>query len=199
MPRLWSGYAEISSVSGQGIVFGWRLSHYHSVPSYPERFKKMKKISFDTKNGYLLLDGIMMAPLDESEFIKIAKENDIKIEDNKTNTYVHNLSTCGSLNEFEFGINFTFKNYCMKSVWLSWDGGNTKKYGYKTTEKQLISDKNSLTKLLAEVLGKDPDEIKKTFSASNFPWGNISASASIQSAMTSIGISWNCGIQTNKD
>lgn len=150
----------------------------------------MKKISFDTKNGYLLLDNIMIAPLNEYEFIKIAKENNIEIEKNRTNTYVHNLSTCGSLNEFEFGINFNFENYCMTSVWLSWDGGNTKKYGYSTTEKQLISDKNSLTRLLAKVLEKDPDETKKTFSAFNFPWGNISASASIQSAMTSIGMSW---------
>lgn len=151
----------------------------------------MKKVSFDTRNGYLLLDGIMMAPLNESDFIKIAKENDIEIEDNKTNTYVHNLSTCGSLNEFEFGINFIFENYCMKSVWLSWDGGNTKKYGYNSTENQLISDKNNLTRLLAKVLEKNPDEVKKTFSAFNFPWGSISASASIQSAMASIGISWN--------
>lgn len=133
----------------------------------------------------------MMAPLNEFEFIKTAKENDIKIEDNKTNTYVHNLSTCGSLNEFEFGINFTFENYCMKSVWLSWDGGNTKKYAYNTTEYQLTADKNRLAKLLAEVLGKDPDKIKKTFSAFNFSWGNISASASLQSAMASIGLSWN--------
>ena len=151
----------------------------------------MKKVSFDTRNGYLLLDGIMMAPLNESDFIKIAKENDIEIEDNKTNTYVHNLSTCGSLNEFDFGINFIFENYCMKSVWLSWDGGNTKKYGYNSTENQLISDKNNLTRLLAKVLEKNPDEVKKTFSAFNFPWGSISASASIQSAMASIGISWN--------
>lgn len=151
----------------------------------------MKKVSFDTRNGYLLLDGIMMAPLNESDFIKIAKENDIEIEDNKTNTYVHNLSTCGSLNEFDFGINFIFENYCMKSVWLSWDGGNTKKYGYNSTENQLISDKNNLTRLLARVLKKNPDEVKKTFSAFNFPWGSISASASIQSAMASIGISWN--------
>lgn len=151
----------------------------------------MKKVSFDTRNGYILLDGIMMAPLNESDFIKIAKENDIEIEDNKTNTYVHNLSTCGSLNEFDFGINFIFENYCMKSVWLSWDGGNTKKYGYNSTENQLISDKNNLTRLLARVLEKNPDEVKKTFSAFNFPWGSISASASIQSAMASIGISWN--------
>ena len=151
----------------------------------------MKKVSFDTKNGYLLLDGIMMAPLNESYFIKIAKENDIEIEDNKTNTFVHNLSTCGILNEFEFGINFIFENYCMKSVWLSWDGGNTKKYGYNSTENQLISDKNNLARLLAKVLKKNPDEVKKSFSAFNFPWGSISASASIQSAMASIGISWN--------
>lgn len=157
----------------------------------------MKKVSFDTKNGYLLLDGIMMAPLDEFEFIKTAKENDIEIEDNKTNTYVHNLSTCGSLNEFEFGINFTFENYCMKSVWLSWDGGNTKKYGYNTTENQLIDDKNRLANLLAKVLGKYPDEIKKPFSAFNFSWGNISASASLQSAMDSIGISWNVSKTTH--
>ncbi|WP_162995562.1 hypothetical protein [Janthinobacterium agaricidamnosum] len=151
----------------------------------------MKKISFDTRNGYLLLDGIMMAPLNESDFIKFAKENDIEIENNKTNTYVHNLSTCGSLNEFEFGINFIFENYCMKSVWLSWDGGNTKKYGYNSTENQLISDKNSLARLLAKVLKKNPDEAKKTFSVFNFPWGSISASASIQSAMASIGVFWN--------
>lgn len=79
----------------------------------------MKKISFDTKNGHLLLDNTMIAPLNEYEFIKIAKENNIEIEKNRTNTYVHNLSTCGSLNEFEFGINFTFENYCMTGVWLS--------------------------------------------------------------------------------
>ena len=139
----------------------------------------------------------MMAPLNESEFIKIAKENDIEIEDNKTNTYVHNLSTCGSLNEFEFGINFTFENYCMKSVWLSFDGGNTKKYGYNTTDYQLIADKNRLANLLAKVLKKGPDEIKKKFSAFNFSWGNISASASLQSAMTSIGISWNVSNTTH--
>ena len=157
----------------------------------------MKKVSFDTKNGYLLLDGIMTAPLNESEFIKIAKENNIEIEDNETNTYVPNLSTCGSLNEFEFGINFTFENYCMKSVWLSWDGGNTKKYGYNTTEYQLIADKNRLANLLTKVLEKCPDEIKKTFSAFNFSWGNISASASLQSAMTSIGISWNVSKTTH--
>ena len=139
----------------------------------------------------------MTAPLNESEFIKIAKENNIEIEDNETNTYVPNLSTCGSLNEFEFCINFTFENYCMKSVWLSWDGGNTKKYGYNTTEYQLIADKNRLANLLTKVLGKGPDEIKKTFSAFNFSWGNISASASLQSAMASIGISWNVSKTTH--
>ena len=151
----------------------------------------MKKISFDTKNGYLLLKDVMIAPLKECEFIKTAKENKIEIENNKTNTCIRNLSTCGSLNEFEFGINFIFENYCMKSVWLSWDGGNTKKYGYNSTENQLIFDKNSLARLLTKVLEKNPDEVKKSFSAFNFPWGSISASASIQSAMASIGISWN--------
>lgn len=133
----------------------------------------------------------MIAPLKECEFIKTAKENKIEIENNKTNTCIRNLSTCGSLNEFEFGINFIFENYCMKSVWLSWDGGNTKKYGYNSTENQLIFDKNSLARLLTKVLEKNPDEVKKSFSAFNFPWGSISASASIQSAMASIGISWN--------
>ena len=122
---------------------------------------------------------------------EVEKENKIEIENKKTNTCIRNLSTCGSLNEFEFGINFIFENYCMKSVWLSWDGGNTKKYGYNSTENQLIFDKNSLARLLTKVLEKNPDEVKKSFSAFNFPWGSISASASIQSAMASIGISWN--------
>ena len=159
----------------------------------------MKKISFDTKNGYLLLDDITIAPLNKHEFIKTSRENNIEIKNNETNTYVHNLSACGSLNEFEFGINFIFENHCMKSVWLAWDGGNTKKYGYDTTETQLIADKKSLEKILTKVLSKHPDEIKKTFSAFNFPWGSISASASIQSAITSIGISWNFENQSIKD
>lgn len=151
----------------------------------------MKTISFDTKNGYLLLNDIVVAPLGEHEFIKIAKKNNIEIKNNQTNTYVHNLSTCGIINEFEFGINFIFENCCIKHVWLSWDGGNTKKYGYNITENQLIFDKNSLTQLLTKIINKSPDETKKSFSAFNFPWGNISASASIQSATASIGISWN--------
>lgn len=133
----------------------------------------------------------MVAPSNEFEFVKKAKENKIEIENNQTNTHVHTLSTFGELNEFEFCINFTFENYLIKNVWLSWDGGNTKIYGYDTTENQLIADKNSLAKLLTKILDRDPDEIKKTFSAFYFPWENISASASLQSTMTSIGISWN--------
>lgn len=132
-----------------------------------------------------------MAPIDEFEFNKNAKENKIEIENNKTNTYVHTLSTIGKLNEFEFGINFTFENSLIKNFWLSWDGGNTKNYGYNTTENQLIADKNSLAKLLTKIFDREPDEITKTFSAFHFPWGEISASASLQSAMTTIGISWN--------
>ena len=151
----------------------------------------MKKISFDIKNGYFLLDNILMAPLNESAFIKNAKENKIEIENNQTNTYVHILSTCGKLNEFEFGINFTFENSSMKNVWLSWDGGNTKKNGYNTTESQLIADKNNLAKLLAKIFDRAPDEITKTYSAFHFQWGDISASASLQSTITAIGISWN--------
>ena len=46
MPRLWSGYAKISSVSGQGIVSGWRLSYYHSVPGHPGSFQKNEKNIF---------------------------------------------------------------------------------------------------------------------------------------------------------
>ena len=151
----------------------------------------MKKYFFDTKNGYFLLDSILMAPLNESAFIKNAKENKIEIESNQTNTDVHTLSTCGKLNKFEFGINFTFENSLMKNVWLSWDGGNTKKYGYYTTEYQLIADKNSLAKLLTKIFDRTPDEITKTFSAFHFPWGDISVSASLQSTITAIGISWN--------
>ena len=54
-----------------------------------------------------------------------------------------------------------------------------------------MADKNRLAKLLAKVLGEGTDEIKKTFSAFNFSWGNISASASLQSAVASIELSWN--------
>lgn len=151
----------------------------------------MKKISFDTKNGYILLDNIVIAPLGEIEFIERSIKYKFEIMTNQTNTHIHNFSTFGTLNEFEFGVNFIFENSFMKSIWLFWDGGNSKKYGYNTTENQLIADKNNLAKLLAKIFDKEPDEIQKTFSVFYFPWGNVSASASIQSSTTAIGISWN--------
>lgn len=155
-------------------------------------------ISFDTENGYLLLDSIVMAPINEFQFLKNAKKNKIEIENNQKDTNVHTFSTCGKLNEFEFGINFTFENSSIKNVWLSWDGGNTKKYGYSTTESQLIADKNNLAKLLAKIFHRAPDEITKTYSAFHCPWGDISASASLQSTITAIGISWNCETMPSK-
>ena len=151
----------------------------------------MKKISFDTKTGNILLDNIVIAPLGEIEFIEKSMKYKIEPITTQTNTHIHNFSTFGTLNEFEFGVNFIFENSFMKSIWLFWDGGNSKKYGYNTTENQLIADKNNLAKLLAKIFDKEPDEIKKTFSAFYFPWGNVSASASIQSSTTAIGISWN--------
>ena len=48
----------------------------------------MKKISFDTKNGYLLLSGVIIAPLNEYEFTKTAEENNIEIENNQTPMYI---------------------------------------------------------------------------------------------------------------
>lgn len=151
----------------------------------------MKIISFNIITGNFLLDEVIVAPLCHSEFIAKIKENHITMENSQTNTNIENLSTSGVLKNFEFGINFYFENLQMKSIWLPWDGGNTKKYEYNTTEAQLLSDKKTLKKLLAEITNRQADKITEATSTFYFPWGLISASASIQSMNASIGISWN--------
>lgn len=151
----------------------------------------MKKISLDIETGNFLLDENIIAPLNEEDFIATANSNNIIFEISQTNTNIKNLSTDGIFKNLNFGINFYFENSLMKSIWLPWDGGNTKKYEYNTTEAQLLSDKKTLTKLLSEITNKQPDKITKATSTFYFPWGLISASASIQSMNASIGISWN--------
>ena len=70
----------------------------------------MKKISFDTKTGNILLDNIVIAPLGEIEFIEKSMKYKIELITTQTNTHIHNFSTFGTLNEFEFGVNFIFEN-----------------------------------------------------------------------------------------
>lgn len=151
----------------------------------------MKVIYFNTESGQLMLNNIHVAPFDEQKFIVNMKENAIDIEKHTTGTHIRNFSTSRSLKGLEFGINFIFDCAHMQSVWMSWDGGNTKKYGYDTTESQLLSDKDTLVKLLSKSFNRNPDEINKASSTFQFPWGHISASASIQSSTAAIGISWN--------
>lgn len=150
----------------------------------------MKIISLNFINGNFLLDEIIVSPLYHSEFIAKIKENNITLKYLKTNTSINNLYTSGILKNFELGVNFYFEDFRMKSIWLPWDGGNAKKYEYNTTEAQPLSDKKTLTKLLAEISNKQPDKTTKATSTFYFPWGLISASASIQSLNASIGISW---------
>lgn len=90
---------------------------------------KMKKISFNTKTGYILLDNIAIAPIGEIEFIEKSLKYKIEIITNQTNTHIHIFSTFGTLNEFEFGVNFIFESFLIKNIWLFWDGGNSKNTG----------------------------------------------------------------------
>lgn len=150
----------------------------------------MKNIKINIEDGTFSIDNTIVAPLDKFTFLDTINKNHIPFEKINSNSITDNFSLDGKIKEYEFGVKLFFKDESIEILWLAWDGGNSKKFGYNTTEDQLISDKNHLTKLLNEIFNKKPDCKKRTNDTFNFHWGHISTSASIQSSTVSIGIFW---------
>jgi len=114
----------------------------------------MNNVDFDLSNGNTLVNGVVIAPLDINEFINTTKLNNLKFEDVSRNDDwpVYGLEV--SIQNQNFWLNISFGNNKTKSAWLSWDGGITSPKGYNTTEKELISDKNALTKFIKKIINK---------------------------------------------
>lgn len=150
----------------------------------------MKNVELDLKNGKLLIDGCVIAPLGLDDFISVTNQKAIKFDEVTRNADWPMYGSEVSIQNQKFWMNVSFNQKKFDSVWLSWNGGVVAKKGYDTTEKELISDKNSLSNLMKKVFQKEPEVKEYNHDVFLFDWGYISTSASLQSVMVTLGISW---------
>lgn len=150
----------------------------------------MRKISFDTSVGAVVLDGTIIAPLPLAHFRKALESAVFPADEFRPNNDFTTFGLEGTLDGEIFGINVTYNGNTLEAVWLAWDGGVTKKKGYETSKSELINDKNKLTKILSKILEREPSEKTEAYSNFAYDWGDISVSAALASAMVAVGINW---------
>jgi len=150
----------------------------------------MIQIAFDLNNGNVTANGAVIAPLSLSAFLQINAAKRLGAQEVfKTNGRVK-YGLTAKISDRIFGMNIAFAESTIDSIYLSWDGGNSGKKGYDATEKELISDKNSLSKMLAKILGKAPEVVEYNHDVFLFEWGYISTAAALRSSTVGIGVSW---------
>jgi hypothetical protein len=150
----------------------------------------MKNIKINTISGHLSIDETIISPLEVSRLEATLNELEEKYKKITPTNGWTNFALDAAIVPYKFGLNISYHKNKIHSCWLAWDGGISKGKGYECTENELISDKNRLTKFMAKFLGKAPDEKNYTRDLFQFEWGYISTSASLQSAIATIGFSW---------
>lgn len=119
---------------------------------------KMNYIHLDAASGSLSLNSVTIAPKSLSDFRDAVSRLGFVVREMHPNNDFVTFSLSGKLKDEEFGIDITYEGEKLYSVWLAWDGGITKKKGYETSEKELLIDKNQLSRFLSKILGKLPDD-----------------------------------------
>lgn len=150
----------------------------------------MKNVEFDFTKGLILIEGYVVAPLNLDDFLRVTEQHLIETKDCTRNQDWPTYGLETKINVQDFWMNVSFHQKELHSVWFLWNGGIAGKKGYDTTENELITDKNSLTKILVKIIGKQPEVKEYNHNVFLFDWGYISIAASLQSAMVTIGVSW---------
>lgn len=150
----------------------------------------MSHLKFSIADGKILMDGKTIAPLDFIDFKIIANRIGINFYESSPMKRWKNIGLDVEFSSNKFGMTMSYEEGKLYSCWFGWDGGISKLKGYETTERELIADKNLLTKIMVKNLNKSPDVKNYNHDIFQFDWGQISTSASIQSTSVAIGIAW---------
>jgi hypothetical protein len=90
----------------------------------------------------------------------------------------------------KFWMCISFIQNEMKSCRFYWSGGILSSKGFEVTVRELLADKNSLTKLFSEALGVKPSERSYNFDVFSFKWGSIENCAAIQTPSVIVEMEW---------
>jgi hypothetical protein len=150
----------------------------------------MNNINFSTDDGKVLLDDAIVAPLSLSNFRIIAEERKIKYGEYQPSAGWITIAMDVNILSDKFGMNISYNENNLMACWFGWDAGISSLKGYETSEKELIADKNSLSKIISKKLCKNPEEKNYNNDVFLYEWGYISTVASIKSTSVAVGIGW---------
>jgi hypothetical protein len=141
--------------------------------------KYMNNIIFSNMDGKILLDGEIIAPLSLSDFMLVSKKMAIIHEETQRNILKH-----------KFRMYISFVQNEMKLCQFYWNGGILNSKGFEVTVRELLADKNSLTKLFREALGVKASKRSYNFDVFSFEWGSIENCAAIQTPSVIVEMEW---------
>lgn len=152
---------------------------------------KTNKMHINFSAGLVELNGVIIAPLGLRETRTALLNADIKFVEFVKNDDWVTIGVDICIFDQNFGMNLDFQKERLSLAWLSWHGGIVGKKGYSSSECDLIKDKNKLSLFLSKNFQKTPDISDYSKDIFNFEWGYVSASASLQSFIVTIGLEWN--------
>ena len=150
----------------------------------------MNNINFSIDDGKIQLNGEIIAPLSLSDFKAAAEKRGVIYNEFHPTAGWTTVGLDVNIISYQFGMNISYSDNTLAGCWFGWDGGISGLKGYNATEKELIADKNSLTKIIASALCRQPDKQNYNNDVFLYEWGCISTSASLKSSNVAVGVKW---------
>jgi hypothetical protein len=152
--------------------------------------KYMNNIIFSNMDGKILLDGEIIAPLSLSDFMLVSKKMAIIHEETRRKGEWRMVRIDVNILKHKFWMYISFVQNEMKLCQFYWNGGILNSKGFEVTVRELLADKNSLTKLFSEALGVKASKRSYNFDVFSFEWGSIENCAAIQTPSVIVEMEW---------
>lgn len=148
-------------------------------------------MEIDVLSGNVLLDHLTILPLGEMDFLLAAGQ----FFTNKNNYPVELGLTSYTNGDVKFGSSFFqleiwFRDSNLEMLSMDWLGGITKEKGWNSSDSDLIHDKNSLTRLVRKMVGKNPERMDEYEDLFEFEWGLIFVHCVRKAMYAKIDITW---------
>ena len=149
----------------------------------------MNQLDLDKETGRLYLSGVLVAPVTIEALRAVLKTREVVLVESGGSEFCKfggDVTFCGEA----FGLNITYQEANLYSVWLAWDGGISALKGYETSTAELLSDKRTISRILGKCLAIVPEPIDSAHDSFSFSWGSVSVAVALKSSMITLGVSW---------
>ncbi|WP_145648155.1 hypothetical protein [Pseudoduganella lurida] len=138
----------------------------------------------------ILLDGALIAPLPEYDFLASAERAKLHPRKRIPMTNRANYSLPVFLGTEAFGLILAYHDQTLEVVSVAWGSCGSGVKGYDATEDDLMGDLARLSSFFVQYLGREPDEQRFNAITFNYTWGSLQCTASLQAQSVGLGIRW---------